>query len=644
MTEIWCLMVREGMKYNRDISSGEEEGRGMGKFRNTAAGVRAWYGGLSIHIKLIAAYIIIILVPVIIISNYLFAGFYRNTIKDTVKENRYQINNEKEVITGKIAAMEQSFNLLISDSQLGEYVMMKSEPEVYELMTYKAFAFSYLQRVMFNNPDIAGVRFYVNNPFIMELWPIIYHEERIKDSPLYSKVMKQPGRMLWEIESADSNSMVSMIIGSNRADNLHIGIIKIDMRIEDFFEKAYTNSSERDSRFFILDQQGNLHANNTDPLPGLDEEQIRQAVTEYKQAGKTSLVVPGGGADFLYLVEHIDKINAELVNVISLHTTYSKIGHTRNTVILVVTLLLILLAVTTYFMQSIVLKKLDVLRESMKRVRGGNFSIEVPVQGGDEIGELAHHFRQMLNTINELVADAVKRSAATKEAELQALRNQIDAHFLYNTLENLKMLSEVEGQYTIADALTSLGSIMRYNLRWTGDKVQLSDELGHIQHYISIMSIRYDEKLQLQLDVPWELQNQELPKMSLQPIVENALKHGMYSALMRREGLCVDLHAYSGEGSFYVEVTDNGTGIPEDRLAVLNEKLTMTDAEFYSLPEEAAVLKKGNGGIGLRNVNQRIRMYYGEEYGIRVESVQGSGTTVKVKLPLDNTLGGETQL
>lgn len=629
--------------------------------RSTAEKLKRWLADLSIQIKLIGAYIVIILVPVIVISNYLFTGFYHNTIKDIIKENRYQIDNEKQEIMSKIGVMEQSAILLASDRQLMEYVRIESEPKVSELMQFQKFSFNSLLNILYINPEIESIHFYVKNPWISELWPIIYHEEQITDMPFYSRVINRNGYPLWEIQSEDAlnlddkpavnpSSVVSLMLEFKHVNNQnlfrHLGIIKVDMPIGNFFKKAYNNSSDRDSRFYILDQQGNLHANSTDPLPGLDEADIQQAVAKYKQAGKSSLLLSHKGEDFLYLVEHIDQINADLVNVISLHATYAKIDQTRNTVILVIVSLLVLLAVITYFMQSIVLKKLNILRESMKKVRGGDFNVDIDVKGGDEIGELAHHFRQMLNTINGMIADAVKRSAATKEAELQALHNQIDAHFLYNTLENLKMLAEVEGQYVVSDALTSLGSMMRYNLRWTGDRVQLRDEMGHIQHYIAIMSIRYDEKLKLEIEVEDRFWDHEILKMSLQPIVENALKHGVYSALMKSDGLIVAIHAFEDGGYFYIEVTDNGIGIAEDKLQELNRKLIMSEEEFNALPRENAEtteLNKGSG-IGLRNVNQRIQMVYGNEHGLRIESKRGSYTQVTVKLPLLTSGRGGTQI
>lgn len=633
----------------------------MARVRSTAEKLKRWFADLSIQIKLIGAYILIILVPVIIISNYLFTGFYQNTIKDIIKENRYQTDNEKQEIMSKIGVMEQSIGLLASDRQLMEYVRIESEPKVSELMQFQKFSFNSLLNILYINPEIESIRFYVKNPWISELWPIIYHEERITDMPFYSRVINRNGYPLWEIQSEDAlnlddnptvnpSSVVSLMLEFKHVNNQnlfqHLGIVKVDMPIGNFFKKAYNNSSDRDSRFYILDQQGNLYANSTDPLPGLDEADIQQAVAKYKQAGKSSLLLSYKGEDFLYLVEHIDKINAELINVISLHTTYSKIDQTRNTVIVVILILLILLAITTFFMQSIILNKLNILRDSMKQVRGGDFGVDIDVTGGDEIGELAHHFRQMLNTINGMIADAVKRSAATKEAELQALHNQIDAHFLYNTLENLKMLAEVEGQYTVSDALTSLGSMMRYNLRWTGDRVQLRDEMGHIQHYIAIMSIRYDEKLKLEIEVEDRFWDHEILKMSLQPIVENALKHGVYSALMRSDGLIVAIHAFEDGDFFYIEVTDNGIGIAGDKLQELNRKLIMSEEEFNALPRETAEtteLNKGSG-IGLRNVNQRIQMVYGNEHGLRIESKRGSYTQVTVKLPLLTSGRGGTQI
>ncbi|WP_169577855.1 cache domain-containing sensor histidine kinase [Saccharibacillus kuerlensis] len=566
------------------------------------------------------------------------------------------MQNEKREVMNKIETMERSAQLVVSDDQLLQYASSDTEPSALEVMNFESTSFDYIQRLLFNNPEIANIYFFVANPNISEIWPIIYREERIKDKPAYQLAMKQNESVLIEIlnnetEILNSNpsevkrvkSYVSIIRKVYYPGNHYLGMIEVDMHIEDVFGMLYSDNLNEDSQVFILDKRGNIHRNSAKPWIGVETEQIGAVIAQHQGEEGSSFVISDQGFDYLYVRESIDKLDAEMVHVISLQSTYAQIDQTRNQVVLVVAGLLILLAIITFFMQSMILKKLHILQDSMKRVGSGNFNVSIDVRGGDEIGELAHHFRQMLNKINELIVDAVKRSAATKEAELQSLRNQIDAHFLYNTLENLKMLSEVEGQYTISDALTSLGSIMRYNLKWTDDRVQLRDEISHIRHYIAIMNIRHDQKLKLQLDIPDRYLNQEFLKMSLQPIVENALKHGVYSALMKEEGLLIRLGAQVSEGTFVIEVQDNGIGMTEDQLQALNGKLAMNDEEFHSTVGKEETSKRKRGGIGLRNVNQRIHMYYGDDYGIAVDSQRESFTKVTVKLPFYGTSGKEDQ-
>jgi two-component system sensor histidine kinase YesM len=606
------------------------------------------FDSLSIQIKLIGAYILIILVPVIILSNYLFSEFYGNTIKDIIKENTFVMERELLDITNKLDLMERTAQLTVSDDQLIEYASTDKELPVSELMAFESTSYSYLQRVLYNNPILANIHFFVRNQYVSEIWPIIYKESRVAERPWYKMAMDEEETVVWEIlmdekdvldrnpvESKQSSSYVSFIRKIHYPTSRYLGIIKVDMRIEDFFNRAYSNTQDRQSRFFILDGQNRLYTNMTTSLFGFEQDDQRIAEWRSNQeAGHSSFLFSDEGSDYLGVIGHIDKLNVDLVNIISLKSTYSKIDHTRNTVILVVVALLVLLAITTFFMQSIVLKKLIILRDSMKKVRKGDFNVDVQVVSGDEVGELAHHFRQMLKKINELIVEAVSKGAATKEAELQSLRNQIDAHFLYNTLENLKMLAEIEEQYTISDALTSLGSIMRYNLKWTDDRVQLRHEIQHIQHYIAIMNIRYDHKLRLEIEIPDRYMDHEILKMSLQPIVENALKHGMNSDLLKQGELRLHIRAFVLEESFYVEVTDNGSGMSEDKLRDLHEKLAIEDAVFKSRINEDPLLKQGSNGIGLRNVNQRIQMYYGYDNGLRIESEQGSYTKVIIKMPL----------
>jgi two-component system sensor histidine kinase YesM len=234
-----------------------------------------------------------------------------------------------------------------------------------------------------------------------------------------------------------------------------------------------------------------------------------------------------------------------------------------------------------------------------------------------------------MNTINTLVAQAVYKQALTKEAELRSLHNQIDAHFLFNTLENIKMLAEIENQRTISDSLTSLGGMMRYNFKWSGEYAKLRDEIRHIENYTKVMNIRFDEPILLKLDIPEEALELEMLKMSLQPIVENAVKHAWIGEESDKQILIQVLDWQNHD--VQIIVTDNGIGMHAEDLSVLNQELQsigMNDKLFRSSGPEA-----NRNGIGLRNVQERIRLYYGNEYGLRVFSEQGQFTTVVMSLP-----------
>jgi two-component system sensor histidine kinase YesM len=286
-------------------------------------------------------------------------------------------------------------------------------------------------------------------------------------------------------------------------------------------------------------------------------------------------------------------------------------------------------------MQAMILRRLKVLRESIQQVRSGNFNVELPpITGTDEVGELGLHYSRLILKINELIQEQATRQAAGKEAELRALKNQIDSHFLYNTLENVKMLAEIEGQYQISDIMTSLGGMMRYSMEWKREHVMLSDEIQQVKNYVSVMNIRYDGRLDLRLSIASECLKQESLKMSLQPAVENAIKHGMSRMHSSDGNLVITISAVRRDQACVIEITDSGCGIPEEKLYLLNRMLRMEDSAYQDVRQ--LFVRKHNqdsNGIGLRNVDQRLVMSYGTEYGIQIESQEGSYTRIIMTLP-----------
>lgn len=609
-------------------------------------------GRMPIQLKLILSFICIILIPITLVSWYLFNGVYLNTIKDLTKKNQYILEIEKTNVANNMQVMERTAQLAISNSEINEYLQSREELDTADLIDFKMKTFSSFQYYLFNNPNIANIRLYTENPNVREFWPVIFKESRIKSKPWYQTVLQRNGLVWWEISATNKDVIKDSTVASDQVGDFvtllreikypndrHNGILEVTMELNNFFMKTFSSVQDTSSQMIVVNREGKAFTNPS--LGLLQTLPVETIMAEFAKHGKKTdreFTFTYNGTPYLCIPSDMEPLGSYLFNVVSLKSALSDVSKRRNTIIIATIILIALLSATSYILHSLILKKLNILRESMKKVRKGDFNFEIDITSMDEIGELAHHFRQMLKRMNELIVEAVNRQAATKEAELKSLKNQIDSHFLYNTLENLKMLAEIEGQYTISDALTSLGRMMRYNLQWTSNHVRLRDELEHIQNYIAIMNIRYDNNLVLNINVPPVHMEQEVLKMSLQPIVENAVKHGMGSRSEGGEKLEIAIHAYVSGDSIIIEVSDNGDGIPESKLKKVNLMIRLEDAEYQQMRKE---LNDGeSSGIGLRNVDQRIVMFYGKSHGIRVESAEGSFTRVTMTLPYLILAGG----
>lgn len=611
---------------------------------------------LSLQKRLFFSYILILLLPSLFISFFIFKELKDNYMKDIVKKYENTLEIERVNMNNNIETMERAAQLSISDKEVLYYLERTSEPNASELIQFDTTAVSNIQRLQFNNPNIEHIRLFSNNQRINELWPVILLEKRVSAEPWYKKVNEQNGTELWYFDRMDrepirplvadakeSRPKISLLREIEYPAGKHVGIMQVDMLLTNFFPNVYRSPDEGQSQMFIIDREGKMFRNAGNSFlgsVGLTESDMMNELNTHLSGGSSGhFLFEQKGTPFLGNYIHIEKLNAYVFNVVSLKNVFADINKSRNKIIFVNIMLLVILAISTYFMNAIILKKLHTLSDFMKRVRQGDFNFDFTIRGGGEVGELAHHFRKMLKKINELIADAVTKQAASKEAELRTLKNQIDSHFLYNTLENIKMLAEIENQPVISDALTSLGGMMRYNLKWTSEYVRLKDELGHITNYIAIMNVRFDNQVDLQIDVPPDYMEQELLKMSLQPIVENSVKHGMKWKASEERNLVITITAVVTDTSIVLEIADNGIGMTPEQSAELNAKICREDASLSGVGKShaevaAAVENQTEGsGIGLRNVHQRIQLFYGKEYGLHVESSEGAYTRVVMRIP-----------
>jgi len=210
-----------------------------------------------------------------------------------------------------------------------------------------------------------------------------------------------------------------------------------------------------------------------------------------------------------------------------------------------------------------------------------------------------------------------KEQIRLRKAEFELLQMQINPHFLYNTLDTIVWLAEAGKQKEVVQMVGSLSEFFRTSLNQGKDIIPIREELQHVRSYLEIQQVRYQDILEYEIHVPEELGKYLIPKITIQPIVENALYHG----IKNKRGLGrILVNGRKEEGHFVIEVQDNGIGINEERLKQVRDKIQYR-------------LSAGNDIYGLYNVNERIRLNFGEKFGISIESVYGEGTVVSIFLP-----------
>ncbi len=276
-----------------------------------------------------------------------------------------------------------------------------------------------------------------------------------------------------------------------------------------------------------------------------------------------------------------------------------------------------LLLILSYYIPLSITRPIRKLSEVTDQVAKGDLSVRFDARSGVEVSRLSDSLNAMIDKINELLAQVTKEQIRLRKAEFELLQMQINPHFLYNTLDTIVWLAEAGKQKEVVQMVGSLSEFFRTSLNQGKDIIPIREELQHVRSYLEIQQVRYQDILEYEIHVPEKLGKYLIPKITIQPIVENALYHG----IKNKRGLGrILVNGRKEEGHFVIEVQDNGIGINEERLKQVRDKIQYR-------------LSAGNDIYGLYNVNERIRLNFGEKFGISIESVYGEGTVVSIFLP-----------
>lgn len=418
----------------------------------------------------------------------------------------------------------------------------------------------------------------------------------------------------------DGKQVISMIATvKQRITHEVIGFIIIDLDSRTMSQLSHTNDISKGGYFFIVDQAGKpIFIPNTASL--LEPESIRPLLNGTEDHMTLTLE----GKSLFVFASPLATAGWGLIGVIPLQSVAAEAGSIRQLIVVSVVLSIAFAITLHYFITRRLTRPIRRLKKNMQLAASGHLEAKVTPEGSDEIADLGTSFNTMLVQIRYLLNQRIKEQQAMKKAELRALQAQINPHFLYNTLESIIWMAEAGKKEHVITLVQSLSRLFRISLSQGKDWIPVAKEVEHLQSYLTIQQMRYRDILNYEINVSPEILEYSILKMTLQPLVENALYHGIKNK--RGQGSIRIEGRLDSNSHLIFTVEDNGVGMSEERLEQLVKQLDVSEP-----PEQTG--NEVSGGFGLYNVHQRIHLYYGEVYGVRVESIHQEGTRVTVRVP-----------
>ncbi|WP_185907855.1 sensor histidine kinase [Psychrobacillus soli] len=573
---------------------------------------------------------------VLVILPVLSVGIITYTYSSYELEEEFKQSSQKiiEQVELHVEYYLQDFEIaslkIINSPEMGSLLRLETNGNEYDpTLTEKAF--KVLKNSEYSRNDISNITVSLDNGIIIDSLRErnYYPAKNIKEEYWYSSVPQNGMVLLVSRTLKLKDKELPVISLVRRLYNPHtlkpVGMLIIDINFKRIEEISKMVTFDKNGYFFILDSSGHYvyHPNYTKlgdkvefkQLTNLESEKSGSVLIDNNRKEFVSYSFsPNVGWSFFTAAPYEDlRVGIEQIRTAIIWTIFIS--------------LLFAYLVGFYGISKSIVRPIHRLRSFMKEVEIGHLNGRVKVESNDEIGQLTAGFNKTVerlsNLLEEVYVSKLKEAEMTlnkTETELKMLQSQINPHFLYNSLETIRGMALEEGRENIANMSSSLGKLLRYNLRNSIPTVSLREEIKFCEMYLQIQMFRFEDRFDYLFDIPDYLMGLEVVKFSLQPIVENCFMHSI-GENSKKIKITITAQLLS-ESKFVIRITDTGIGIKEDVLKELTEKLKENSTSL------------GGQHIGIMNVHQRIRYLFGSEYGITITSTRGLETEVSIHLPI----------
>jgi two-component system sensor histidine kinase YesM len=567
----------------------------------------------TLRFKLVVISVFLIALPVIAVSLT-----YSRTVKEIIK-NKYtetaiqSVNETGEKIDFILDDIQDFSTVIISNSS---FLSMLKDSKSYNQDDFKNILRSFLTL----RDDIEVIQLVIDDNYYA-----IGATKTEKDNLITYSLESSSGQPVWIPTNVDKIEILSgqfnkyyftlgrRIIDFNTLEDYGFLLIDLD---EVILENAYTSLLDDGTENFIVTGSGRIISHS-------DKDKIGKSIVFEPYANEllndksrdNYILYESEGEEKVAIYSSIDDHGWKLVKTVSTQYLYAEINRIQRYLLLggfVYGLCIILFLV---FFSIRYTEPMIRIMGVIKKVEQGNLNVRTNVQSNDEIGQLGSSLNNMISEMQALIDKLVKEEQIKKEVELEALHAQINPHFLYNTLNTIKWMAKIQGNKSVSTAITALIKLLRISTNLGKDMITLEEEIEYVKNYIVIQRLRFNESIIINYRIDESCLEMKVPKLILQPIVENSIIYGLKD---EREELTVDICVCKEDTNMEIEISDDGPGIEKEVLKnILNPN---TDSNKFSK-------------VGLNNVNQRIKLYCGNDYGLNINTELGKGTKVTITLP-----------
>lgn len=410
---------------------------------------------------------------------------------------------------------------------------------------------------------------------------------------------------------------LSRVISSSE-DGSFLGVILIDINLNQISEICTSSYNNDGSAFAILDKEGKLvyDLQETAETLNFQNSEVKEKLKKYINQDIGETMIDLGADRYQLSVENMPETGWNLVSLTPRSTILKAVNNTIRFIIISGAALMIVILMALNSILSKVIKPITLLKSKMDEAEASNLEVRAEVVSGDEVGMLAQSYNKMMDRIENLMDQVVIEQESKRKFELEALQAQINPHFLYNTLDSIIWMAETKDE-KVVPMTEALARLFRIALNKGNEFIALENEIEHVRNYLVIQSMRYRNKFDYEIVIDDAVRKCRTIKLIIQPVVENSIYHGIKKKKAKGN---IGIHVYKNQGKVWIEVTDNGAGMsPEVCRSILETSVKREDIT--------------GSGVGVRNVNARIRLYFGEEYGLQFESSLGEGTKATICIP-----------